>query len=181
MPRKRTTTADTDGHQPKRAGARKAQALARQREALRLVGEGMPVTEVAKRVGVHRQRVAEWAAESGIAEEQARHLAADEAARSDAAEEARRLLRDAAPRAARDLIYVATAIERIRAGEDDVIASMDSKTLTAITRAADSVLSRGGAPILTEKHIAGMLKLDPDAVLEKLERHLNAPPDDGET
>lgn len=165
----------------KRAGARKAGADARKRQGLALLATGATPGQVCQELGVSRQTVQRWVQESGLDEEQAAAVAADEAARSDAAEEARRLLREAAPRAARDLIYVATAIERIRAGENDVVAAMDSKTLAAITRAADSVLSRGGAPILTEKHIAGMLKLDPDAVMEKLAPYLKAPPDDGET
>lgn len=168
MARKRTPKADTDGHQPKRAGARKAQALARQREALRLVGEGMPVTEVAKRVGVHRQRVAEWAAESGIAEEQARHLAADEAARSEAAEEARAIVRQATPDAARYLHGVVSGDSSAEApGEDP-------KTQANRIKAASEILSRGGVPIMTEKSVNGAMTVDADEAVRKLRALMDA-------
>lgn len=98
-------------------------------EAARLLGEGLTASEVSRRLGVHERTVRRWRDNPASAPiiENARAMRAQAVA--DSVDEARRILRDAAPDAARA-----------------VVDALDSPDPADQLRAAAMLLDRVGVP-----------------------------------
>lgn len=115
-------------------------------EAMRLLAEGLTDAEVSRRVGVHAQTVRKWRRMPTVAP--ALDAAREERASTfaDSIEEARRILRDAAPLAARA-----------------VVSALDAPKEADAIRAAATLLDRVGVPrterveqVETETEVAGL-------------------------
>lgn len=104
-------------------------AAASRRKAMKLLGEGVAVAEVARRLKVHRRTVEKWRAAPEGAQELAAATQASEATFASAVAEARRLLTEAAPDAARTLVD-----------------HLDHHDPQAALRAAATLLDRIGVP-----------------------------------
>ena len=115
-------------------------------KAMRLLAEGLTIAEVSRRLKVHRRTVEKWRADAAGAAELAEASKASASTFADSIEEARRILRDAAPLAARA-----------------VVSALDAPKEADAIRAAATLLDRVGVPrterveqVETETDVAGL-------------------------